>query len=234
MLQDWLKDAVSLNTPGLVDSPLTQPQDCFSGEPLRYEHVSDALSRFVKTASESRVNYWASYLVDFSCPVLFAYLGVRDRCSWSSFVASALCGLIFFSFIEYAIHRWLLHDPKNPLFLLHDAHHKSPDKPSAFLFPTSICVLLLVWLFSRGVMHVQQASFFIAGFSAGYCYFGLLHHIEHSTRINHLPFRWLQKRWAAHSVHHRLDHRNFGVTTSLWDHIFGTKQGRKLSGQVRS
>jgi sterol desaturase/sphingolipid hydroxylase (fatty acid hydroxylase superfamily) len=188
----------------------------------RLRQIGYAARDAAHAVSESRTNYWASYLTDFTCPFLFAYLGMRHRASWPSSMVSFLSGLVAFSLIEYSIHRWLLHNPNSILFDLHEAHHNKPEKPSAFFFPTSVVTLMLVWLFFDRALHVESASFFICGVASGYCYFGALHHLEHTTRINQLPFRWLQKRWAAHSVHHRLDQSNFGVISSFWDYVFRT------------
>ncbi len=187
--------------------------------------LSDGRS-LLSTISENRFNYWASYVVDLACPLLFAYLGLRHLQRWPYVLISFLVGVFAFTFAEYAIHRWLLHDPRSVFFYLHASHHMDPKKTASFPFPTTLVVLLPIWLLLTR-MHFQPASFFLCGFSAGYAYFGLLHHVEHTTRINQIPFRWLQKRWAAHSVHHRLDHSNFGVMTSFWDYVFGTKQKRK-------
>ena len=188
----------------------------------RLRRIGYAARDVAHAVSESRTNYWASYLTDFTCPFLFAYLGIRQGARWPSSMALFLSGLVAFSLIEYSIHRWLLHDPKSILFDLHEAHHNEPEKPSAFFFPTSIVTLMLVWLLFDRALHVESTSFFICGVATGYCYFGALHHLEHATRINQLPFRWLQKRWAAHSVHHHLDQSNFGVISSFWDYVFRT------------
>jgi len=200
----------------------------------RLRKISDASGSLVAAIAESRINYWASYVTDFSCVILFAYLGVRYGQSWPSIVISSLCGMAVFTLVEYSIHRWLLHDPRSSLFHLHEAHHNHPENPSAFLFPTSIIVLMLVWLFLTHVLHMHSASFFLSGLSAGYCYFGVLHHVEHSTRINQIPFRWLQKRWAAHSVHHHIEENNFGVITSFWDYVFGTHQKQRKRKQQQA
>jgi sterol desaturase/sphingolipid hydroxylase (fatty acid hydroxylase superfamily) len=191
---------------------------------MRIRQIGCASRTLARTISESSTNYWASYVTDFTCPFLFAYLGMRHESSWPSTILSSLFGLAVFSLIEYSIHRWLLHNPKSLLYHLHEAHHNNPEKPSAFLFPTSIVTLMLIWLFLTRALRFQSASFFICGLACGYCYFGALHHFEHTTRINQIPFRWLQKRWAAHSVHHRLDQSNFGVITSFWDYVFRTQQ----------
>jgi sterol desaturase/sphingolipid hydroxylase (fatty acid hydroxylase superfamily) len=190
----------------------------------RVRQIGCVSRSLVGTISESRTNYWASYVIDLACPFLFVHLGMRHQSNWPSIIISSLSGLVVFSLIEYSIHRWLLHNPKSALFHLHETHHNFPDKPSAFLFPTSIVTLMLIWLFLTYALHFQSASFFLCGLAGGYCYFGVLHHLEHSTRINQIPFRWLQKRWAAHSVHHRREQSNFGVITSFWDYVFGTQQ----------
>ena len=174
------------------------------------------------TISESRWNYYLSYITDGACPLIFFYLGMRSHLGWPTILLATIAGAIFFTWAEYAIHRWLLHNPKNILFPLHATHHNAPEDPSAFLFPTSIVVLGLVWLFFVPLLHMAPASFVIAGFGAAYFYYGTLHHLEHHIKANRLPFRWMQKRWAAHTVHHHLDHTNFGVMTSFWDWIYGT------------
>jgi len=191
---------------------------------IRIRQIGEASSSLVRTVSKSRFNYWASYVVDFGCIVLFACLGLRRHPTWPAVFIAFLSGVLVFTLVEYAIHRWLLHDPRSVLFQAHEAHHLDPDKPSAFLFPASFVVLMLVWLLLEPGLRLHAASFFLCGFSAAYFYYGALHHFEHTSRINQIPFRWLQKRWAAHSVHHRLEDRNFGVMTSFWDHVFKTHQ----------
>ena len=80
----------------------------------------------------------------------------------------------------------------------------------------------LVWWGLAAAAGPVIASFFWCGFLTGYVAHGAVHHLEHSIRITALPFRWMQRRWAVHAVHHRLVGTNFGVTTSFWDRVFGT------------
>jgi sterol desaturase/sphingolipid hydroxylase (fatty acid hydroxylase superfamily) len=200
----------------------------------RVRQVGNAARSRVGAICESRINYWAAYATDFSCPCIFAYLGMQNASSWPAVIFTSLFGLILFSLIEYAVHRWLLHDPRSALFYLHDAHHSDPEKHYASLFFTSILVLLPVWCLLTWGLHFQQASYFLMGLSGGYFYFGTLHHVEHATRINQIPFRWLRKRWAFHSVHHRIDKSNFGVITSFWDDVFGTNQKQMKRRQSRA
>lgn len=191
---------------------------------MRVREIGDLLRSLFLAISKSRFNYYASYVVDFSCPVLFAWLGLARPHGWLSILTAWLFGLFVFTLVEYTIHRWLLHDPRSVLFDAHETHHLHPNQPAAFIFLASFVVLMPIWFVLVPGLHIPAASFFLCGFSAGYAYYGALHHFEHTTRINQIPFRWLQSRWAAHSVHHRIDHSNFGVMTSLWDHVFGTHQ----------
>ena len=191
---------------------------------LRVRQVGITARSIACTVCESRINYWAAYATDFSCPCIFAYLGIHQASSWPVIIFSAVLGLFAFTLVEYAVHRWLLHDPRSALFPLHDAHHANPQKTSAFPFPTSLLLLMPVWCLLTWGLHVQETSYFLMGLSGGYFYFDTLHHVEHTTRINRIPFRWLKKKWAFHSVHHRIGQSNFGVVTSFWDHVFWTSQ----------
>ncbi len=186
------------------------------------------------TISESRWNYYLSYVTDGACPLIFFYVGLRAHVSWSKAFIGIIAGSLLFTLVEYAIHRWLLHNPRSILFPLHATHHNAPTEPSAFLFPASVVVLGIVWLFFVPLLHLPSSSFVIAGFAAAYFYYGLLHHFEHSIKANRLPFRWMQKRWASHTVHHHLDHTNFGVMTSFWDYVFQThhKQVKRRQQQA--
>jgi hypothetical protein len=125
----------------------------------RVRQIGCVSRSLVRTISESRTNYWASYVIDLACPFLFVHLGMRHQSNWPSIIVSCLSGLVVFSLIEYSIHRWLLHNPKSALFHLHETHHNFPEKPSAFLFPTSIVTTMLIWLFLTYALHFQSASF---------------------------------------------------------------------------
>ncbi len=200
---------------------------------MKARQTEDRPPSLLQRISKSRANYWAAYAVDFACPVLFAYLGMRLHPGWTSIVLDSIFGAATFTLVEYAIHRWLLHNPECFLFPLHEAHHQNPNETAAFLFPTSFLVLMPIWLLLTQGLHLAGASFFLCGFSGAYFYYDTLHHFEHTVRINQIPFRWLQGRWAAHSVHHRIDHTNFGVMTSFWDYVFGTHQKqRKRKGMA--
>lgn len=194
---------------------------------MQVTQAGSAPRTLLQKITTSRVNYWAAYAVDFFCPVLFAYLGLSQPHGLLAISLGLTIGIFVFTLVEYSIHRWLLHNPDCFLFPLHEAHHLRPGERAAFLFPISFLILMPIWLLLVNVLHVPGASFFLCGFSGAYFYYDTLHHFEHTVRINQIPFRWLQGRWAAHSVHHRIDESNYGVMTSFWDYVFGTHQKQR-------
>jgi sterol desaturase/sphingolipid hydroxylase (fatty acid hydroxylase superfamily) len=182
----------------------------------------------LRTITESRANYRASFVVDAACPIALAWFGLREAGGRVTPLVSLCAGVVAFSFVEYAIHRWLFHRAGSVMGALHKAHHDAPQGHSALPCVTSAVVGVTCWIGLAPLTGTACASFFLSGLLGGYAYYSLLHHLEHSVRINALPFRWLQTRWAQHSVHHRLVDTNFGVTTSFWDHVFATHyQSRK-------
>jgi len=182
----------------------------------------ESLRRFFRVIAMSRANYWLAYVTDFACAALFGVLGLRAN--GTGFLA-AICflgGAFAFSFVEYALHRWLFHSNAPIWSELHASHHSHPKQPAALPFwfsagsAPAFFWMLAPWL-GAFVTH-----FVLCGFFAGYFGYGVVHHLQHSIRIKNIPFRWLRAKWAAHAVHHGRIDVNFGVTTSLWDRLLGT------------
>jgi sterol desaturase/sphingolipid hydroxylase (fatty acid hydroxylase superfamily) len=180
------------------------------------------LTAVAHAVTASRANYCASYVVDFACPLVLGYLGAREATGLGTPAIGVAAGLFTFTFIEYAVHRWLFHRPTGLLSAMHHSHHQTPDTHAALPFFTSAGVAAICWPALTAVIGSVPASFFLCGVMGGYFYYAALHHLEHSVRINAVPFRWMQRRWAMHSVHHHLAGTNFGVTTSFWDRVFAT------------
>ena len=175
--------------------------------------------------SSTRANYWAEFGVDSALCLLLLLLGWRLHAGGVLTALLALgLGLFAFSFIEYFFHRWLFHT-RIPLFTQgHDLHHARPlgyDSLPFFLPP--VVLLLLAGVFVA-VMPTGFALLLASSITFGYIVYGLSHFI-----IHHVRFRQpLLRRWAgAHHVHHYHPETNFGVTSSLWDVLLGTKYVRQ-------
>lgn len=194
--------------------------------------MATVMTATLRRITESRTNYLIGYLIDFCCPCAFAYLGWRQAPSWALAMICLPAGAFAFSWVEYAIHRWLFHSPSSFISPLHHTHHASPQESTALPCISSAVVGLALWPLAAGALGPGVAGFLLCGFFGWYFVYAALHHLEHHTAINHLPWRWLQRRWAAHIVHHRRADTNFGVTTSLWDRVCGThyRSGKRRRG----
>jgi len=175
--------------------------------------------------SSTRTNYWAEVAIDSALCLLLLVSGWRqhDGGALTALLALGL-GLFAFSFIEYFFHRWLFHT-RIPLFTQgHDLHHARPlgyDSLPFFLPPVVLLVLAGVFVL---VMPTGFALLLASSITFGYILYGLSHFIIHHVRFK----QPLLRRWAgAHHVHHYHPETNFGVTSSLWDVLLGTKYVRQ-------
>lgn len=134
----------------------------------------------------------------------------------------AAVGAVLWTLIEYILHRFVLHQIR-VFAAMHDVHHEAP---LAFVgTPTwlSLGVIMgFVFLPAWALGSFNTASALAAGVMAGFFWYGLVHHAIHYRKPRMLATRLLlaSRRHAQH--HYGRQPGNFGVTTSLWDHVFGT------------
>lgn len=129
-------------------------------------------------------------------------------------------GLIAFSFIEYAAHRWLFHGPIGPFRAGHARHHADPhgyDALPFFLPPLFIGALAGGFVLA---LAVPYALLLAGAVALGYAVYGSAHVVLHAHRFRQ---PWLRRWQRFHDLHHRHPAANFGVTTGLWDAILGTR-----------
>jgi len=172
----------------------------------------------------SRRNYQLAYVIDFITPIVVLLLGLRGALPWPAAVAAVAGGILAFTFVEYAMHRWYFHGPTEFADGLHRGHHRHPKSPTAIPCLSSAAAPVLFWWPLSRLLGDTQAWFFLSGLLGGYFYYSLLHHLQHRIRTHALPLRILRRMWAAHGIHHARGNVNYGVTTALWDRIFRTHQ----------
>jgi sterol desaturase/sphingolipid hydroxylase (fatty acid hydroxylase superfamily) len=179
--------------------------------------VPDSLLRMSRT----KVNYWAEFFLDIPLGVVLTFQGLRHHNIHAfKVLLTFLMGLFFFSFFEYAVHRWLFHGSIKIIEQGHRGHHENPKGYDALpFFLPSLVILTLTGVFV--LLMPTGYAFMLSGVMAfSYVTYGLGHFIIHHTRF-HQP---LARRWAAHHlIHHYHPETNFGVTTPVWDILFGTR-----------
>lgn len=137
-------------------------------------------------------------------------------------------GIIWATLIEWLIHRFILHDLASKLKAsYHLEHHfiaaksKGLDSDYDTLFLKSSprikeVVGLIFVLFIHCPIIFLSIEFFL-----GNLFITLLYYFIHKIVHKNIEFGW---RWVPwHMQHHLISaKKNFGVTTPLWDWVFGT------------
>jgi len=157
------------------------------------------------------------------------WVGVRAGGGGAAAVAWAAAGVVYWTFVEYALHRWLYHwTPRNRALRrivesFHVYHHRTPDDRAVWNAGPALVVLLTTLLSLPPLMllgGVAPAAFVMLGAVVAYAIYEVVHHECHARVHTRGPLVYLQ---AFHLRHHQRNwRRNFGVTNPFWDWLFGT------------
>ena len=179
----------------------------------------------------SRTPWWTVPLLWLPIiSVLFIYGVYAHSLPVLPAVGVASAGWLTWTFMEYGLHRTLFHwKPQTRWgprmhFILHGVHHDWHQDPYRLVMPPSVSILLSL-LFGAGFFLLAGPSWFWpfhAGFIAGYLFYDVAHYSLHHHKIRNPLFLKLKKHHLLH--HHSKAHseRKFGVSTTLWDHVFRT------------
>ena len=138
-----------------------------------------------------------------------------------------VAGMLFWTLFEYIMHRFIFHfiaeSPRAQRFIyvLHGNHHEYPrDKERLFMPPVPSLIIASV-LFALQYLVIGGAAFmFFPGFIFGYLMYGSMHYAIHAWNP---PFKWMKPLWRNHHLHHyKEQEKGFGVSTTIWDRVFGT------------
>lgn len=168
-----------------------------------------ALSLFRLTRAE----YFTDFFITPPITAVLAFVSVRDTFSiWWLPIAAA--GVIAWTLYEYAVHRFVLHR----VFFFRDMHglHHARQKDYIAVHPLLTIASYAAFWFVFGA----NSGAFMVGFSAGYVVYAALHTAFHYADIR--PRHRLYRAKRRHALHHALDSVNYGVSTPIWDRVFGT------------
>lgn len=142
-------------------------------------------------------------------------------------------GVFVWTITEYLLHRFIFHlELKSELgkkihFIFHGVHHDYPSDSRRLVMPPSVSIplaTLFYFLFRFLIGDVAVYPFF-AGFLSGYLFYDMTHYAVHHFNMH-------SKFWLALKHHHIKHHykdpdRGFGVSSPLWDIVFGTNYSEK-------
>lgn len=145
-----------------------------------------------------------------------------------------LLGLFVWTFIEYVMHRFVFHyRPRNPwqakvVFLFHGIHHKQPQCKTRLVMPpvVSIPLALMFYGLFYGVVGIllgspQWVAPLFSGAIFGYLLYDLTHYATHHFPMRRGFLRFLKRYHLKH--HYKTPGQRFGVSSPLWDMVFGTR-----------
>jgi sterol desaturase/sphingolipid hydroxylase (fatty acid hydroxylase superfamily) len=181
-----------------------------------------------------------TWLLDSTLFVLFHFVGDQlalalQTQALASPTAFPVINWIFFfyvrEFFDYWVHRFQ-HSWK-PFWQMHKVHHSADSFTVLTLFRIHSGDLVIEKFFKivplslMGVPFEQTLSYIVID--------QVFHFLQHSRLDHYWGFvgRWILMPPMAHRIHHSLHerhhHKNYGSLTPLFDHLFGTWCGEKVS-----
>lgn len=138
-----------------------------------------------------------------------------------------LTGGFSWTLFEYVAHRFVFHlVSENPrmqkfAYILHGNHHHFPRDRQRLFMPPIPSLILASAIFGMQYLMLREYTYiFFPGFMLGYLMYGTMHYAIHAWNP---PFKWMKPLWRNHHLHHyKNEHNGFGVSTTIWDHVFGT------------
>jgi len=170
----------------------------------------------------SRTAFFADFYAYPAAAALFVAVALASEPNrWPATALAVAAGLGCWTFVEYLLHRFVLHHVKW-VKEQHDAHHH--DEKALVGTPTWFSILVFLDFVTMPAILVcplEVAAGFTAGMMLGYLWYVTAHYGIHHWRIRSSDyFARLKVRHALH--HHFDDLGNFGVTSGIWDHVFRT------------
>ncbi len=146
------------------------------------------------------------------------------------YLLAVVGGILAWTFAEYALHHWVFHRLK--FQTVGRREHLRHHSKSGYFTPTQLKLKLSMVAFT-GVYAVmrfgvgfEQAELFTMTLGLSYAWYERVHNHHHTVAPSGPYGAWLRKH---HFIHHFHDARcNHGVTTPIWDIVFGTYRTRSV------
>lgn len=179
--------------------------------------------------SFTRTPIWVPQIMYVALIILFIWYGLSKLyLNFGVFILVGAGGFLFWTFTEYMVHRFLYHTESNSEALTdiqfkgHTVHHQHPIDPNRLAMPPLPSIILSSLFF--GIFYLIMGVWAVAfwpGFMAGYLVYITFHYYQHRIKSPAIPT--LKKLWLYHQIHHYSNpYVAFGVSTLLWDYVFGT------------
>jgi len=170
-----------------------------------------------------------------------AYLVIRalSASSWKmtpNIYVGFLIGLFIWTLSEYSLHRFLFHHKaKGPVqerifFLFHGVHHAQPQSKTRLVMPLAVSIPMAAIFYGLFTLFIatlfKQPTWLFptfAGFMTGYLIYDLMHFATHHFPMRSGYWKFIKRYHMQH--HYKTPDQRFGVSSPLWDNVFGTNPG---------
>ncbi len=137
---------------------------------------------------------------------------------------SSFLGIATWSFAEYALHNWYGHRPKgkNHFSREHLKHHANGTyfASTKTKVLAALAVLAVVAPLAIVIVGVTYGLVYALSFTCTYAIYEWLHRRCHTHAPRGRYGAWIRKHHLHH--HYTRPKENHGVTSALWDYVFGT------------
>ncbi len=191
-------------------------------------------------------------------PIVIALLWISPVSVGATVLYFAI-GLLIWTFLEYLLHRFAFHAPEDVMkgtheicadleldqpvipelptlrhviyFIFHGVHHEYPSDSRRLVMPpiASIPMGIVAWMVFSSVLGEAAIPAF-TGLLVGYLIYDSTHFVLHHKSMPTAFGRLVKK---SHMRHHFLDpDEDYGVSSPLWDIVFGTYGGKKSTASA--
>lgn len=135
-------------------------------------------------------------------------------------------GLVLWTLLEYVLHRFVGHASRfgraGRLFRKqHLLHHATPDYFTSLPRKLALAIPVLGTIAIVGLLLFGASGLaLMVGTAAGWIFYERLHRATHVRGPRNAYGAWARRHHLHH--HFQAPHANHGVTTPLWDWVFGT------------
>ncbi len=196
--------------------------------PISNENISVKLfnNKFLDSLTRTHIAVPVTMFFLYAAGLIWWTKVATDLTNWQ-IAGLFLGGTVFFTFAEYLVHRYVYHiDPstearKKFQWTMHGVHHEYPKDKQRLAMPPALSVVVGTLLLGLFRLILGDLGFsFLAGFMVGYAFYLLIHY---SVHIFSMPKNFFRALWVNHAIHHYSEEEvMFGVSSPLWDYIFGT------------
>jgi len=174
----------------------------------------------------TRWPWWYIFILWTPQIIYYIYMSLVNTQSVVKTFVYFASGMLSWSIVEYIFHRFIFHMHTETTgwnifhFFAHGIHHLTPNDPSRLTFPPTFSGVISLLVYQ--LLKVAPIHGWFAGLGLGFVLYDALHYYFHHGDVPWLPSA-LRKLKSSHLAHHyKGEHNRFGVTSPLFDHVFGT------------